>query len=75
VSFTDTSTTSPGCAIASWSWDFGDGQTSTQQHPVHLFTKTNGNPPQQRFTVRLTVQLAGGQSDPETKNNYITVGT
>jgi hypothetical protein len=27
VSFTDTSTTSPGCAIVSWLWDFGDGQT------------------------------------------------
>ena len=73
VSFTDTSTALPGCTIVAWAWDFGDGQTSTQQNPVHLFTKTNGNPPQQRFTVRLTVQLAGGQSDSETKNNYITV--
>ena len=72
VSFTDTSTTSPGCAIVSWSWDFGDGQTSTQQNPVHLFTKTNGGQ-QERFDVGLTVQLAGGQSNTQTRNNYITV--
>lgn len=32
-----------------WSWDFGDGQTSTQQHPVHTYAQA-GN-----YTVRLTV--------------------
>lgn len=35
VDFTDISTaTSP---IASWSWDFGDGATSTQQNPSHTY--------------------------------------
>jgi PKD repeat protein len=34
VQFTDTST--PGsAAITAWSWDFGDGGTSTQQNPSH----------------------------------------
>lgn len=23
--------------IASWKWDFGDGRTSTEQHPIHTF--------------------------------------
>jgi PKD repeat protein len=72
VTFADTSTTGVSCPIATWQWDFGDGQTSTQQNPVHLFTKT-GNGQQQRFTVRLTVTIGGGQSDIETKNNYIEV--
>ncbi|NIP81613.1 MAG: PKD domain-containing protein, partial [Gemmatimonadetes bacterium] len=34
--FTDTSTDSDG-SIASWSWDFGDGATSTAQHPSHTY--------------------------------------
>lgn len=25
--------------IKSWKWDFGDGETSTEQHPVHVFQK------------------------------------
>jgi PKD repeat protein len=73
VTFTDTSSTTAGCPITSWLWDFGDGQTSTQQNPpIHLFIKTSPGS-QQRFTVELTVQLAGGQNDNERKNNYITV--
>jgi len=26
--------------ITSWLWDFDDGTTSTEQHPVHIFRKT-----------------------------------
>jgi PKD repeat protein len=33
VSFTDLSP-----AAVSWLWDFGDGTTSTQQNPVHVYT-------------------------------------
>ena|SRR5208337_64802 len=43
VQFTDTSTDQP----LSWSWDFGDGGTSTLQNPVHTYT-TSGD-----YTVRL----------------------
>ncbi len=32
VSFTDTSRD-----VIAWFWDFGDGNTSTQQHPVHTY--------------------------------------
>jgi PKD repeat protein len=35
VQFTDKSTDQP----ISWLWNFGDGSTSTQQNPVHLYTK------------------------------------
>jgi gliding motility-associated-like protein len=34
-----------------WEWDFGDGNTSAQQNPVHTF-----NPANQAYTVRLTVR-------------------
>ena len=50
----------------SWLWDFGDGQTSTEQNPTHLYT-TPGT-----YTVALTVS-EGGTSDTEVKPNFITV--
>jgi PKD repeat protein len=34
VSFTDTSSPTP----SSWLWDFGDGNTSTDQNPVHTYS-------------------------------------
>jgi PKD repeat protein len=36
VSFTDISTDSDG-TIVSWDWDFGDGNSSTAQHPTHQY--------------------------------------
>lgn len=63
VNFTDQSTGE----VTSWSWDFGDGGTSTEQNPSHDYT-TAGT-----FTVALTVTGPGG-SDTETKTDYITVG-
>ena len=62
VNFTDASTGQ----INSWSWDFGDGGTSTAQNPSHEYT-TAGT-----YTVSLTVTGDGG-SDTETKVDYITV--
>jgi len=52
--------------ITSWSWDFGDGGTSTEQNPGHQYT-TMGT-----YTVTLTVTGPGG-SDEETKTDHITV--
>jgi len=62
VVFTDQSTNSP----TSWSWDFGDGGTSTQQNPSHPYD-TPGT-----YTVTLTATNAHG-SDSEIKSGYITV--
>ena len=65
VSFIDES--APGSsAITAWSWDFGDGGTSSQQDPEHAYA-TPG-----LYTVSLTVSTADG-TDTETKADYITV--
>ena len=52
--------------ISSWSWDFGDGQTSSLVNPAHIYT-TEGT-----YTVSLTVTGPLG-SDTEAKNGYIKV--
>ncbi|MEO8085317.1 MAG: PKD domain-containing protein [Bacteroidota bacterium] len=62
VQFNDLSINGP----TSWSWNFGDGGTSTQQNPSHTYT-TNG-----QFTVTLVATNANG-NDTHVLNNYITV--
>ena len=45
--------------VIQWEWDFGDGNTSTQQSPLHTF-----NPPDQTYKVRLKItstQTCGGR--------------
>ncbi len=51
--FTDQSTNEP----SSWAWDFGDGNTSTDQNPTHTFTTTGD------FNVCLMVTNAAGSSN------------
>ncbi|MEP7377972.1 MAG: PKD domain-containing protein [Chloroflexota bacterium] len=55
VAFSDTSTGS----IDSWSWDFGDGATSTDQNPSHTYAAAGD------YLVSLTVANLGG-ADGET---------
>ena len=38
VTFTDSST-APGSTLASWSWNFGDGSTSSLQNPTHTYSQ------------------------------------
>jgi len=63
VAFTDTSTGGP----ASWSWDFGDGTTSTAQNPVHTYTAAG------TYTVSLSVTNAQNNTASHTKVDYIHV--
>ncbi|WP_083512697.1 M4 family metallopeptidase [Lysobacter gummosus] len=65
VSFTDTSTDSDG-SIASRSWNFGDGTTSTAANPSKTYS-TAGT-----YTVTLTVTDNGGSTN--TKTGSVTVG-
>jgi PKD repeat protein len=62
VRFTDASTGD----VETYLWDFGDGETSSQVNPVHLYEEADD------YTVSLTVT---GQSsgDTETKEDYIHV--
>ncbi len=67
VSFTDAST---GDDITSWSWNFGNGQTSTLQNPP-----TQTYPSANTYTVSLTVSNAAGQSTPYTQSITVTAAT
>lgn len=62
VAFTDTLT---GNSTA-WAWDFGDGGSSAEQNPTHVYIQT-GN-----YTVSLTASGPDG-SDRMVRENYITV--
>lgn len=63
VNFQDLSS---GGAI-SWQWNFGDGNTSSSQNPVHTYTSF-GN-----FTVTLVVTNSFGCTDTLTRTNYIRI--
>ena len=58
VNFIDQSTG----GIVEWEWDFGDGEFSTAQNPVHTYASP-GN-----YTAKLTVRTAGGLTDSTTRS-------
>lgn len=62
VQFTDLS----NGVIDSWQWDFGDGDTSNIQDPVHTYISTG------LFNVSLEVSGPGG-NDSITRENYIMI--
>ena len=62
VQFTDESSNVP----TSWSWNFGDGSSSTQENPFHTYTISG------TYSVTLNASNSAG-SDAETKTGYITV--
>ena len=53
--------------IQNYSWDFGDGKTSNQENPSHIYTSP-GN-----YTVKLTASSTSCGSDVESKTSYIVV--
>ncbi|MEA2440929.1 MAG: large repetitive protein [Thermoleophilaceae bacterium] len=46
----------PDDFATSYAWDFGDGQTSTEQNPSHAYTQPGD------YTATVTTQLRSGQS-------------
>ncbi|WP_370575556.1 PKD domain-containing protein, partial [Methanomethylovorans sp.] len=61
VNFTDHSTNIP----TSWEWNFGDGNTSTDQNPAHTYTSVG------TYNVSLNATNVGG-SNTSTQVSYIT---
>ena len=59
--FMNTSTTNPFNQNMTYQWSFGDGQTSSQQHPTHQYTAA-GN-----YTVTLTASCGGTCTSTKTK--------
>jgi len=62
VTFTDLSSGD----VTNWSWDFGDGTTSSAQNPSHVYREGG------LYTVTLTVMGPEG-ADQEIKTNYLRV--
>ncbi len=63
VQFTDQSGPSP----FHWWWQFGDGSSSTDQHPLHVYERTG------TYTVNLTAWTPIGTASVS-KPAYVTVG-
>lgn len=60
INFTDLSVDSDG-SIESYDWDFGDGNSSTEANPTHIYA-TEGN-----YNVSLSVTDNDGLTDTETR--------
>ena len=63
VQFTDRSTG----PVAQWTWDFGDGTSSSAASPGHSYAVSG------RYTVRLTVRAADGTSHAKTVADLVDV--
>jgi gliding motility-associated-like protein len=66
VNFSDLSTVASG-SVTGWSWDFGDGNVSTQQNPSNCYTDAGV------YSVTLTVTSAAGCTQTIVMNSYINV--
>jgi len=68
IQFTDNSTDSDG-TIVSWSWNFGDGATSSIQNPTHQYTNDG------TYLVNLTVTDDKGATDTIQKTIVVSTPT
>ncbi|MHB8634130.1 MAG: PKD domain-containing protein [Thermoplasmatota archaeon] len=64
VSFNDKSSDADG-TLAAWSWDFGDGESSTVQAPSHTYSQSGA------YTVHLTVRDNDGASASASQSVYV----
>ena len=65
--FTDGSTDTDG-SVQSWTWDFGDGSGSTEQHPTHAYTSGGS------YEVSLAVTDDSGASRSLTRTVSVSDG-
>ena len=67
ISFTNSSSANGGSPIQEFVWDFGDGNTSTEESVYHSYALPG------TYTVVLVVTNASGDADSEVKDSYITI--
>ena len=67
VQFTDASTDSYG-PIVSWNWNFGDGNSSTFQNPLHSYSESG------TYSVSLTVTDNDGDTGSTSKSVSVSDG-
>jgi PKD repeat protein len=67
VQFSNSSYASRGTSACTWQWDFGDGTSSTERNPVHVYSAAGV------YAVSLTVVDDLGDSDTEVKEALIEV--
>lgn len=65
----DNTSTSLGGIITTWNWDFGDGNTSNLQNPIHSYTNSG------IYTVTLYLEDNNGCDTTYIKSNAITIDT
>jgi gliding motility-associated-like protein len=65
VQFTDATVSND--FITNWQWNFGDGNTSNQQHPAHEYAAPGS------YSTQLIVSTINGCRDTASVNNDITV--
>lgn len=66
VEFTDTSNDVDG-SIVSWSWNFGDGNTSSVQHPLHVYAAAG--------TYDVNLAVTDDQGSVDSAGQAVTVDT
>lgn len=58
---------STASGASNWLWDFGDGNTSTQQNPTHTYTSFG------EYDVKLTITTADSCTSTITKPAYVKI--
>ncbi|MGF1565412.1 MAG: PKD domain-containing protein [Flavobacteriales bacterium] len=66
LAFLSTSVSNPG-ELVSWTWDFGDGSTSAQEAPTHVYTTAG------IYSIALSVANADGCTDALLREDLVTV--